>query len=151
MKENLLKFLVKFLLVSLPLFTFWFWLGDDWYSVFYEKLVFVLFKIFQKDSSNFPIPTSFFNNLVPFTVLMIITPGIHYIRKIYLILFGNLIILAEHLLVGIILYFLDFVLKVSDQTFSLILTPLSILSGTFPFLLWLILASEEIKSWFWKK
>ena len=143
MPERLFRFFLKFLLVSVVLSFLWVWrLNQDYVSFFVTTVHF--FSFLSGLNLSLPIPTSFFHNLIPFTALMLVTPPVLSPKRFWLLLAGWLIVVLEHLLVSVYLYQLLDVWKVSDSTYSWF-TPLSILSGTFPFLLWLLLLREQTK------
>jgi len=147
MAEKLLKFFLKFLVASAPLALFWLWKGAAGYEKFFITVVNQFSQLAQINLT-LPIPSTFFPNLVPFTALMLITPPALRLGRLPLLLLGWLVIFLEHLLLSLLLYlFLD-LWKLSESTYNWLFTPLSILNGTFPFLLWLFLLKKEIRSTF---
>ncbi|OGC93445.1 MAG: hypothetical protein A2142_05315 [candidate division Zixibacteria bacterium RBG_16_48_11] len=149
MPERLLKFLLKFIITSIPLALLWLWQGANNYEKLFVKAVNFSSQLFLTNLF-LPIPSTFFHNLVPFTALIIITPPLLVLRKLWQLVLGWVIIFLEHILVSLALYlFLD-VWKLSESTYNWLFTPLSILSGTFPFVLWLVLLRQDIKSLFLK-
>ena len=147
MPERLLKFFLKFLVASAPLAIFWLWKGAAGYEKFFITVVNQFSQLAQINLT-LPVPSTFFPNLIPLTALMLITPPALRLSRLPLLLLGWLVIFLEHLLLSLLLYlFLD-LWKLSESTYNWLFTPLSILNGTFPFLLWLFLLKKEIRSAF---
>ena len=147
MAEKLLKFFLKFLVASAPLALFWLWKGAAGYEKFFITVVNQFSQLAQINLT-LPVPSTFFPNLIPFTALILITPPVLRLSRLPLLLLGWLVVFLEHLLLSLLLYlFLD-LWKLSESTYNWLFTPLSILNGTFPFLLWLFLLKKEIRSAF---
>lgn len=149
MPERLLSFLLKFIFVSGLLVLLWFWKGLELYQgLFIGTVNFI--SIIAIAHLTLPVPTTFFHNLIPFTALILISPPYFNLRKLWLLLLGWFILFVEHLAVAIVLYLLLDFWQVSQSTYEWLFTPLSILSGAFPFILWLALLKARVKQAFVK-
>ncbi len=149
MPERLLSFLLKFIFVSGLLALLWFWKGLELYQVLSVGTVNFISGI-AITNLTLPVPTAFFHNLIPFTALILISPPYFNLQKLWLLLLGWFILFVEHLVVAVILYFLLDFWQVSQSTYELLFTPLSVLSGAFPFILWLVLLKDRVKQLFVK-
>jgi|GEM_PF-1189544 len=147
MAEKLLRFFLKFVLASALLALIWFWKGAQGYERFFVAVVNMVTQTARINLS-LPIPSTFFPNLIPFLSLMLITPPILSLNRFFLIGAGWIVLFLEHLLLSLALYLFIDIWKLSDSTYNWLFTPLSILNGTFPFLLWLFLLKKEIRSAF---
>ncbi|OGC76549.1 MAG: hypothetical protein A2Z27_02330 [candidate division Zixibacteria bacterium RBG_16_50_21] len=150
MPEKLLRFSFKFLAVSAPLALLWFWKLQGYYEKLFIAVVGFLSVIFRTNL-HLPIPAAFFHNLIPFTSLILISAPKLKVRVIWLLLVGWLILLAEHLFLSLILFLLLNLWKVGDSLYNWLFTPLSVVSGAFPFFLWILLMRMEISQLFLPK
>lgn len=144
MLEKIFSFFLKFLLLSALLFVLWLWKLNTLYQNLFVGLVNV-FSGMLGTNLGLPIPSEFFHNLIPFTALMLVTFGLIGWRRLWLLILGWLILLLQHLLVGVYIYLLLDILKLSGSTYISFFTPLPVLSGIFPFVLWFLLLREDVK------
>lgn len=138
MKEKLLWFIAKFLIVSLVLFALWQWKIEDLYMLFlngvvYHILTFFTFKIRYNYS-----PTQFFYSLIPFVSLMIITREVQLKKRLLYLVAGSLIIMAWHIISYEIVFELYDRYLQRRRILDFAIKPFYLLSGALPFILWLV-------------
>jgi hypothetical protein len=149
MKEKLWVFILKFVLVSVPLFTLWYWKGEDCYLVILNyTLTFLLIKLAGFNLQYFPAPKDIFNNLIPFISLMIITRGILLKKRLLWLAGGLLILIGWHMVLTEIVYFLNEKYTVDSQAYDKLSVPFFLFSETLPFILWIIFARRQIAGLF---
>ena len=147
MKEKLWWFIVKFLLISFPLFALWYWKGQDQYLVLLNyALTFLLIKIAGFKIEYFPAPKDIFNNLIPFVSLMIITRGIKLKTRVIWLVWGLLILIAWHMILTEVVYLLG----VDSPTYEKFSVPLYLFSETLPFFLWILIARKQVAGLFFR-
>jgi len=147
MKEKLWWFIVKFLLISVPLFALWYWKGQDQYLVLLNyALTFLLIKIAGFKIEYFPAPKDIFNNLIPFISLMIITKGIRLKTRVIWLVLGIFILIAWHMILTEVVYMLG----VDSPTYEKFSVPLYLFSETLPFFLWMLIARKQMVGLFFR-
>ena len=145
MREKLWIFIVKFLLISIPLFALWYWKGEDGYLVFLNyALTLLLIKIAGFNIPYFPAPKDIFNNLIPFITLMLITRGIPSRKRVLWLAEGLLILIGWHMVLTEVVYFLG----VDSPTYEKFSVPLYLFSETLPFILWILFARKQVAGLF---
>jgi hypothetical protein len=148
MKEKLWIFILKFVLVSVPLFALWYWKGEDHYLVILNyTLTFLLIKIAGFNLQYFPAPKDIFNNLIPFISLMIITRGILFKKRMLGLAEGLLILICWHMILTEIVYLMG----VESPVYEKFSVPLFLFSETMPFLLWMIFTRKQVAGLFSKR
>jgi hypothetical protein len=155
MKEKFLPFILKFIAVSLILFVFWFWKGENYYFLFFNSMVSPLLKIFGINLLPLPILYAQFNIFLPFTSLLLITPGIKPQKKLQKLLLGLFLIFLWQILTAVIFFLFLGQLGNPDEDPSSVGFALyffiCILNYSIPFVLWLILARKNLYTWFTSK
>ncbi len=148
MKEKLWIFIIKFVLISFPLFVLWYWRGEDYYLVLLDHvLTFLLIKIAGLNLEYFPAPKDIFNNLIPFVSLMVITRGILYKKRLLWLAEGLLILIGWHMILTEIVY----IMGVESPIYVKFSVPLYLFSETMPFLLWVLFARKQVAGLFTKR
>ena len=144
MREKLWIFIAKFLLVSLALFVLWYWKGQDLYiSILDESLYFFLHTLLGV-SAQCAFPKDIFNNLLPFVALTVITRGMRFGERVSSLGWGLLILIAWHVVLSKIIYFLHPEPGVVSQWYEKFSVPLYLFSETLPFLLWILFARKQV-------
>ena len=152
MKEKLWIFILKFGLISVPLFVLWYWKGEDYYLVVLNyTLTFLLIKLAGFNLQYFPAPKDIFNNLIPFISLMIITRGIRYKKRLLWLAEGLLILIGWHMVLTEIVYFLNEKYTIDSQAYDKLSVPFFLFSETLPFILWIIFAKRQVAGLFLKR
>jgi len=152
MREKLWLFVVKFLLVSVPLFALWHWKGQDAYLVFINHLLtLLLIKIAGFNIQYFPAPVDIFNNLIPFVSLMIITGGIKLKNRVLWMGWGLLILIFWHMILTEGVYLLHEEYGVTSRSYEKLSVPLYLFSETLPFLLWILFARKQVAGLFLRR
>ena len=149
MKEKLWLFIIKFLLISIPLFALWHWKGQSYYLVFLKHtLTLILIKIAGFSITGFPAPVDIFNNLIPYASLMLITRGIRLKTRIIWLAEGLLILIAWHMILTEAIYIIHVNYQIDSQAYEKLSIPLFLFSETLPFLLWILFAQKQIAGLF---
>lgn len=152
MKEKLWIFILKFVLVSVPLFTLWYWKGEDYYLVILNySLTFLLIKLAGFNLQYFPAPKDIFNNLIPFISLMIITRRILLKKRLLWLGGGLLILIGWHMALTEIVYFLNEKYTIDSQAYDKLSVPFFLFSETLPFVLWIIFARRQVAGLFLRR
>ena len=149
MKEKLWLFVVKFILVSAPLFVLWHWKGEGWYLVFLNHLYSYLFaKILGFNIQFFAPPVDVFNGLIAFVSLMIIAREISLRTRLYQLLLGLLIMVFWHVILVEAVYLLHEGQGIPSAAYEKLSVPLYIFTGTMPFVLWIVFARKQVAGLF---
>lgn len=152
MKEKLWVFIIKFLLLSVPLFALWHWKGQTYYLVFLQQvLTLLLIKILGLSVKGFPAPVDIFNNLIPYVSLMIITRGIRLKTRITWLAGGLLILIAWHMILTEAIYVIYLKYQIDSQAYEKLSVPLFLFSETLPFLLWILFARKQVAGLFLRR
>jgi hypothetical protein len=152
MKEKLWVFIIKFLLLSVPLFALWHWKGQTYYLVFLQQvLTLLLIKILGRSVKGFPTPVDIFNNLIPYVSLMIITRGIRLKTRITWLAGGLLILIAWHMILTEAIYVIYLKYQIDSQAYEKLSVPLFLFSETLPFLLWILFARKQVAGLFLRR
>ena len=144
MKEKLLWFIAKFLIVSFVLFALWLWKVEALYLYFLNGVIYPILTFFTLTIRYYYSPTEFFYSLIPFISLMIITQGVKLKKRLVYSVLGFLIIMGWHVLCYEIVFelhqrylhrkrFLDFAMK-----------PFYLFSAALPFILWLVFLKNRL-------
>ncbi|KPL00648.1 MAG: hypothetical protein AMJ91_03885 [candidate division Zixibacteria bacterium SM23_73_3] len=145
MKEKLWVFIVKFILISAPLFVVWHLKGQDWYLVFLNHVLsFLLIKIAGFHIHGFPFPVDIFNNLIPFVSLMLITKEFKLKTKLSRLGWGLWILIVWHMILTGAVYFLYDEYGVPSQAYEKLSVPLYLFSATLPLVLWILFARKQV-------
>ncbi len=148
MREKLWWFIVKFVLVSLPLFAFWVWKGEAWYLVFLgQSLSVLLIKMAGLNQMCFPAPKPILLNLIPFSSLMIITRGIKLQPRVIRMAAGLVILVFWHMILTEAVYLL-LDCQGTTPAYEKFSVPLYLFSGTIPFILWMLFAPKQVAGLF---
>ena len=149
MKEKLWLFIVKFILVSAPLFLLWHWKGEGWYLVFLNHVcTFLFIRILGFDIRFFAPPAPVLLSLLAFVSLMIIAIGMSVRAKALRLLVGLLIMVFWHVILVEAVYLLHEGPGVPSPAFEKLSGPLYIFTGALPFVLWILLAQEQVTGLF---
>jgi hypothetical protein len=152
MKEKLWLFIVKFILVSAPLFLLWHWKGEGWYLVFLNHLYSYLFvKILGMNILFFAPPADIFNSLIPFVSLMIITREIKPKPRLSRLALGLSIMIVWHLVLTEVVYLLHDAQGVPSRAYERLSVPFYIFSETMPFVLWVLFAHKQVAGLFLRR
>ena len=149
MKEKLWLFIVKFLLISVPLFAIWHWKGQDWYLILFNHLLtLLLIKIAGFNIQYFPAPVDIFNNLIPFASLMVITKGFKLKTRLSRLAWGLSILIVWHMILTEAVYLLHEDYQITSQAYEKLSVPLYLFSETLPFILWILFARKQVAGLF---
>ena len=149
MKEKLWLFIVKFLLISIPLFALWHWKGQVYYQVFLNYfLTYLLIKIAGFHIRGFPFPVPIFLNLISFVSLMVITRGIKLKPRIIWLVEGLLILIAGHMILIEAIYVIQLKYQIDSHAYEKLTEPLFLLSQTLSFVLWVLFARKQVAGLF---
>jgi hypothetical protein len=152
MKEKLWLFIVKFILVSAPLFLLWRWKGEGWYLVLVNHLYSYIFaRILGLDIQFFAPPVAVFLSLLAYVSLMIIATGMSLRTRVLRLLMGLLIMVFWHVILVEAVYLLHEGPGVPSPAFEKLSGPLYIFTGTLPFVLWILLAHEQVTGLFQRR
>ncbi len=152
MKEKLWLFIVKFVLISLPLFALWHWKGQDSYLILFNYLLtFLLIKLAGLNIQYFPAPVDIFNNLIPFVSLMIITREIKLETRLSWLGWGLLILIGWHIVLTMAVYLLHEGYQITSQAYEKLSVPLYLFSETLPFILWILFARRQVAGLFLRR
>jgi hypothetical protein len=152
MREKLWLFIVKFILISAPLFVLWHWKGEGLYLVFLNHLYGWLFiKLAGFNIEFFAPPVDIFNNLIPFVSLMIITRGIKPKTRLYHLALGLSIMILWHLILTQVVYLLHDARGVPSPAYEKLSVPFYLFSETLPFVLWILFARRQVAGLFSRK
>jgi hypothetical protein len=144
MREKLWLFIVKFLVVSLPLFVLWYWKGQDLYISILDNSLYFFFHTLLGVNSDFTFPKDIFNNLIPFVALMVITRGMKFKKRVTKLGWGLLILILAHVVLSKLIYFLSPEPGVVSKLYEKLSVPLYLFSESLPFLLWILLARKQV-------
>ena len=149
MKEKLWLFIIKFMLVSVPLFALWHWKGQDQYLILFNHLLtFLLITIAGFNIQYFPAPVDIFNNLIPFVSLMIITKEFKLKTRLSRLAWGLLILIGWHMILTEAVYLLHEGYQMTSQAYQKLSVPLYLFSETLPLVLWVFFALKQVAGLF---
>ncbi len=149
MREKLGWFIVKFILISVPLFILWHWKGEERYLILFNHLLtLLLIKVAGFDIRYFPAPVDIFNNLIPFVSLMIITKQMKLQNRLFRIALGLSILILWHMILTELVYLLHDEYGVSSRAYEKLSVPLYLFSETLPFMLWILFARKQVAGLF---
>ncbi len=148
MKEKLWIFIAKFVLVSLGLFVLWYWKGQELYISILDDSLYLFLHTLLGVNAQCAFPKDIFNNLLPFVALMVITRGMRFGKRASMLGWGLLILIAWHVVLSKIIYFLHPEPGVISQWYEKFSVPLYLFSETLPFLLWILLARKQVAELF---
>jgi len=152
MKEKLWLFVLKFIVISIPLFALWHWKGQDWYLVLLNHLLtLLLIEIAGFNILYFPAPVDIFNNLIPFVSLMIITKEIKLKARLSRLALGLLILIVWHMILTEAVYLLHEGYQITSEAYEKLSVPLYLFSETLPFVLWIIFARKQVAGLFLRR
>lgn len=145
MRENLLKFGIKVILISVVLYLVWSHGGRDFYLSLMRPASVFLLKLFIPKLHTFGPGLYGFSMLIPFLSLALATKTSNLKSKLFKTLIGIGVIILWNFILVFIWYFLFE--KLGDtSTFTIQQrSTLFFLSGILPFLLWAILFRENLK------
>ncbi len=151
MKEKFLPFIIKFSVISLILFAFWYFVGEYYYFLFFDYIVTPFLKLFSIDLIIIPFLPPLFYNYLPFISLLLIIPGIKSQKIVKKLLLGLFLIFLWQILIAELI-FLIYGLSENPSKAGLTLSLcLYFLNWCIPFVLWLILARKNLYTWFISK
>ena len=145
MKENLLKFGIKVILISVVLYVVWTQGGRDFYLSLMRPASVFLLKLFIPRLHTFGPGLYGFSMLIPFLSLALATKTSGFKNKLFKTLIGIGVIIVWNFVLVFIWYFLFEKFGETDIITTQQRTTLFFLSGIFPFLLWAILFKENLK------
>jgi hypothetical protein len=149
MKEKLWLFIVKFLLISIPLFALWHWKGQAYYQVFLNHILsFLLIRMAGFNIRYFPFPVDIFNSLIPFISLMVITKEMSLKNRLSRLALGLLLLIAWHMILTEAVYLINEKYHIDSQAYEKLSVPLYLFSETLPFLLWVLFARIQVAGLF---
>jgi hypothetical protein len=147
-KEKLWWFIVKFVLISLPLFALWVWKVETWYLAFLGgSLRLVVIDLAGLKPACFPAPKPILLNLIPFVSLMVISTGMRTKLKVIRTAEGILILFVWHMVLTELVYLL-LDCQATTLAYEKLSVPLYLVSGTIPFILWMLFAPKQVASLF---
>lgn len=144
MKKSLLRILLEFIAVTLPLTWLWMSWGQDAYVELFRRVAFPI--LLALGVTNFPLGlvTDRMISFVPFLALMLVTPQIERVRRWVGIAVGFLILFVSH--IGLSWWaWMSFVRDGSSEESMLKLFPALVLSDALPFLLWALFANRFLR------
>ena len=145
MKENLLKFGIKVILISVVSYVVWTQGGRDFYLSLMRPASVFLLKLFIPRLHTFGPGLYGFSMLIPFLSLALATKTSGFKNKLFKTLIGIGVIIVWNFILVFIWYFLFEKFGETDIITTQQRTTLFFLSGIFPFLLWAILFKENLK------
>jgi hypothetical protein len=152
MKEKLWVFIVKFLLISVPLSLLWLWRGQTYYLIFLQHaLTLIVIKIAGFHVKGFPAPVPIFLNLISFVSLMVITRGVELKTRIIWLAEGLLILIAGHMVLIEAIYVIQLKYQIDSHAYEKLTEPLFLLSQTLSFVLWILLARKQVTGLFLRR
>jgi hypothetical protein len=152
MKEKLWVFIVKFLLISVPLSLLWLWRGQTYYLIFLQHaLTLIVIKIAGFHVKGFPFPVPIFLNLISFVSLMVITRGIKLKPRIIWLAEGLLILIAGHMILIEAIYAIQLKYQIDSHAYEKLTEPLFLFSQTLSFVLWILLARKQVVELFLRR
>ena len=152
MKEKRWLFIVKFILISAPLFLLWRWKGEDWYLVLVNHLYSYIFAIILGlNIQFFAPPVAVFLSLLAYISLMIIATGMSVRTKVLRLSAGLLNMVFWHVILVEAVYLLHEGPGVPSPAFEKLSGPLYIFTGALPFVLWILLAQEQVAGLFQRR
>lgn len=151
MKENLLNFVIKVLVISALLYVVWSLGGKEIYISIIRSTAYVLFKVFAPGVRTFAAPSYGFSILIPFLSLAFATKTFSFTSKLYKTLIGIGAIIVWNSFLVFIWYFLHETVRETDTLSISQRTTLFFFSGILPFLLWAILFKDNLKKLFYPK
>ncbi len=95
----------------------------------------------------FPAPKPILLNLIPFVSLMVITRGMRAKPKLIRTAEGILILFVWHMVLTELVYLL-LDCQASTPAYEKLSVPLYLVSGTIPFILWMLFAPKQVASLF---
>jgi hypothetical protein len=147
-REKLWWFIAKFVLVSLPLFALWVWKAEAWYLAFLgQSLRFLVIDLAGLKPACFPAPKPILLNLIPFVSLILITRGMRTKIRAIRTAEGILILFAWHMVLTELVYLLVDC-QATTPVYEKLSVPLYLVSGTIPFILWMLFAPKQVASLF---
>ena len=152
MKEKLWIFILKFLVISLPLLALWLWRLQDQYLILLNHiLTFLLITLAGFNIQYFPAPFPIFINLIPYFSLMVITKGIRLKSRIIWLVVGLLILIGWHMVLTEAIYLVSLKYQIDSQQYEKFTIPLFLFSETLPFLLWILIARKQVEGLFFRE
>lgn len=149
MKNNLLLFLIKLLLISSVLGFLWFWKLQDLYPHILRPVAFPFFQWVGVKKWLLTWVSDHFTNVVPYLALVLATPGaLKNGKRFAAAILGGLLILAiAHLLLSWLIYYYSeqyhFTRSFFRRTF-----PLFLINDALPLPLWLMFYPRTLKELF---
>ncbi|MDJ0848792.1 MAG: hypothetical protein QNK04_10465 [Myxococcota bacterium] len=144
MRENrtrsLLPFLLAFVVLTVPLAYLWFRWGNQLYAQLLMELVGLSGGPGARSRGNAAAPR--FISVVPFVVLMWVTPGLGWRRRLFGSVFGLILLACVHLL----LLFAVLEAGTGGQQNISRYFPFMVLADGTPLLLWLVFARDFVRS-----
>lgn len=150
-KEKFLPFILKFIAVSLILSALWFWKGEYYYFLFFNSIVPPILKLIGINLILLPPLVPLFYNFLPFISLLLITRGIKPVELFKKLLQGLFLIFLWQILIAEILFLIHRQIEDPASPGFGIYFILGLLNYSIPFVLWLILARENIYTLFISK
>lgn len=95
----------------------------------------------------FPAPKPILLNLIPFVSLMVITEGMRMKTRVTRTAEGILILFAWHMILTELVYLL-LDCQATTPMYEKLSVPLYLVSGTIPFILWMLFAPKQVASLF---
>lgn len=149
MKEKAGIFIVEVLALSVFLYVLWYWKGKSYYLSILTYFFRYLFLSLRINTEKLWYPSQYFNNIIPFISLMLLTKGMHLWGRIQKLMIGLVILITSHMLFTTGIYFLHHEYQTPPTSFYYkIFVPLGLFCEILPFLLWVIFAKKQLLSLF---
>lgn len=141
---KLLKFFLLLIAFSLPLFYLWMEGGQTIYQKIFGAAVVPLAKALGEKTLNLFVVKGHLMNLIPFTALILATPGLGWKRRIIGLGAGLVILFGWHLFFCLILNHYQ-TLWGHDRRFYRLFIPAVSVNSAVPVMLWFILAWKGVR------
>jgi hypothetical protein len=144
MREKLLWFIAKFLIVSFVLFALWMWKAEEIYLFFLNNVIYNILTFFTLKIRYYYRHTEFFYSLIPFISLMVITQGVKLKKRILYLALGSGAIMGWHIFSYEMVF--EFHQRYLDKPrfLEFIMKPFYLFSAALPFILWLLFLRKNL-------
>jgi len=141
MKKSLLRILLEFAAITVPLTWAWMSWGQQAYVALFRTLAFPVLGMLGVTSFQKGLVTDRMISFIPFLALMLVTPQIPLLRRWVGIVVGFLVLFVSH--IGLTWWaWVSFVRDGKSEESMLMYFPALVLSDALPFLLWALFANK---------
>ena len=143
-RKSVLRILLEFVLVTVPLTWLWMNRGEAAYEVFFRTVGFPI--LLKMGVTGFPmgVVTDRMISFIPFLALMVVTPKMSWMRRVGGVLGGFVILFMSH--IGLAWWaWISFVRDGRSDESMLTYFPALVIADALPFLLWAVFANQYLK------